>query len=154
MENKTNQGMKQTQRALMAVYLGMMSFAIIWVGLCELTTPNFIGLWQSQTEMLFICQIIFQLGTLALIPLALRLFKFRKIHEELINDTTPNHAKLLVYGMLRMDMLHFPMVINLMLYYFFMVPGFGYMAIVLFLSSLFIVPTMKRCEAEVTESEA
>lgn len=148
------QGLKQTQRALMAVYLGMMSFAIIWVGLCELTTPNFIGLWQSQTEMLFICQIIFQLGTLALIPLALRLFKFRKIHEELINDTTPNHAKLLVYGMLRMDMLHFPMVINLMLYYFFMVPGFGYMAIVLFLSSLFIVPTMKRCEAEVTESEA
>lgn len=152
MENK--QGLKQTQRALMAVYIGMMSFAIIWVGLCELTTPNFIGLLQKETEILFICQIVFQIGTLSLVPLALRLFKFRKIHEELINDTTPNHAKLLVYGMLRMDMLHFPMIINILLYYFFMEPGFGYMAIVLFLSSLFIVPTMKRCEAEVTESEA
>lgn len=152
MEKK--QGLKQTQRALMAVYIGMMSFAIIWVGLCELTTPNFIGLLQKETEILFICQIVFQIGTLALIPLALRLFKFRKIHDEIINDETPNHAKLLVYGMLRMDMLHLPMIINLMLYYFFMVPGFGYMAIVLFLSSLFIVPTMKRCEAEVTESEA
>ena len=104
--------------------------------------------------MLFICQIVFQIGTLALIPLALRLFKFRKIHDEIINDGTPNHAKLLVYGMLRMDMLHFPMIINILLYYFFMEPGFGYMAIVLFLSSLFIVPTLKRCEAEVTESEA
>lgn len=152
MENK--QGLKQTQRALMAVYIGMMSFAIIWVGLCELTTPNFIGLLQKETEILFICQIVFQIGTLALVPLALRLFKFRKIHDEIINDETPNHAKLLVYGMLRMDMLHLPMIINLMLYYFFMVPGFGYMAIVLFLSSLFIVPTLKRCEAEVTESEA
>lgn len=152
MENK--QGLKQTQRALMAVYIGMMSFAIIWVGLCELTTPNFIGLLQKETEILFICQIVFQIGTLALVPLALRLFKFRKIHDEIINDETPNHAKLLVYGMLRMDMLHLPMIINLVLYYFFMVPGFGYMAIVLFLSSLFIVPTMKRCEAEVTESEA
>lgn len=152
MENK--QGLKQTQRALMAVYIGMMSFAIIWVGLCELTTPNFIGLLQNETEILFICQIVFQIGTLALVPLALRLFKFRKIHYEIINDETPNHAKLLVYGMLRMDMLHLPMIINLMLYYFFMVPGFGYMAIVLFLSSLFIVPTFKRCEAEVTESEA
>lgn len=152
MEKK--QGLKQTQRALMAVYIGMMSFAIIWVGLCELTTPNFIGLLQKETEILFICQIVFQIGTLALVPLALRLFKFRKIHDEIINDETPNHAKLLVYGMLRMDMLHLPMIINLMLYYFFMIPGFGYMAIVLFLSSLFIVPTLKRCEAEVTESEA
>lgn len=152
MEKK--QGLKQTQRALMAVYIGMMSFAIIWVGLCELTTPNFIGLLQKETEILFICQIVFQIGTLALVSLALRLFKFRKIHDEIINDETPNHAKLLVYGMLRMDMLHLPMIINLMLYYFFMVPGFGYMAIVLFLSSLFIVPTLKRCEAEVTESEA
>ena len=138
----------------MAVYIGMMSFAIIWVGLCELTTPNFIGLLQKETEMFFICKTVLVISTLALIPLALRLFKFRKIHEELINDTTPNHAKLLVYGMLRMDMLHFPMIINILLYYFFMEPGFGYMAIVLFLSSLFIVPTMKRCEAEVTESEA
>ena len=138
----------------MAVYIGMMSFAIIWVGLCELTTPNFIGLLQKETEMFFICKTVLVISTLALIPLALRLFKFRKIHEELINDTTPNHAKLLVYGMLRMDMLHFPMIINILLYYFFMEPGFGYMAIVLFLSSLFIVPTMKRCEAEVTENEA
>lgn len=152
MEKK--QGLKQTQRALMAVYIGMMSFAIIWVGLCELTTPNFIGLLQKETEMFFICKTVLVISTLALIPLALRLFKFRKIHEELINDTTPNHAKLLVYGMLRMDMLHFPMIINILLYYFFMEPGFGYMAIVMFLSSLFIVPTMKRCEAEVTESEA
>lgn len=152
MEKK--QGLKQTQRALMTVYIGMMSFAIIWVGLCELTTPNFIGLLQKETEIFFICKTVLVISTLALIPLALRLFKFRKIHEELINDTTPNHAKLLVYGMLRMDMLHFPMIINILLYYFFMEPGFGYMAIVLFLSSLFIVPTMKRCEAEVTESEA
>jgi hypothetical protein len=53
-----------------------------------------------------------------------------------------------------MDMLLFPMLINLMLYYFFFVSGFGYMAIVLFLSSLFIVPTMDKCKAEITEKEA
>lgn len=148
------QGLKQTQHALMAVYIGMMTLALAWVAICEFQAPVFVGQWQNETEMLFICQIVFQIGTLALVPLALRLFKFRKIHDEIINDETPNHAKLLVYGMLRMDMLHLPMIINLVLYYFFMVPGFGYMAIVLFLSSLFIVPTLKRCEAEVTESEA
>lgn len=53
-----------------------------------------------------------------------------------------------------MDMLLFPMLINLMLYYFFFVSGFGYMAIVLFLSSLFIVPTMDKCKAEITEKRS
>ena len=41
-----------------------------------------------------------------------------------------------------------------MLYYFFFVSGFGYMAIVLFLSSLFIVPTMDKCKAEITEKRS
>jgi hypothetical protein len=154
MENKSEQGLKHTQRALMCVYAALMLFALIWVILGEFSQANFIGIWQGETGLLFVCQIIFQLGTLALIPLALRLFKFSKIHHSLVNDTTPNHAKLLLYGVLRMDMLLLPMIINLMLYYFFMVPGFGYMAIVLFLSSLFIVPTIEKCKAEITEKQA
>ena len=154
MENNTEHGLKRTQRVLMGAYMGIMSFALLWVILGEFCQVSFLGIWQSETELQFVCQIIFQLGTLALIPLALRLFKFRKIHQELVNDATPNHTKLLVYGMMRIDMLLFPMLINLMLYYFFLVPGFGYMAIVLFLSSLFIVPTMDKCKAEITEKQA
>ena len=85
MENKSEQGLKHTQRALMCVYAGLMLFALIWVILGEFSQANFIGIWQGETGLLFVCQIIFQLGTLALIPLALRLFKFSKIHHSLVN---------------------------------------------------------------------
>ena len=74
MENKSEQGLKQTQRALMCVYAALMLFALIWVILGEFSQANFIGIWQGETGLLFVCQIIFQLGTLALLPLALRLF--------------------------------------------------------------------------------
>ncbi len=41
-----------------------------------------------------------------------------------------------------------PMLVNAVLYYVFMNVAFGYMAIILFLSTLFIFPTQERCEQE------
>ena len=52
------------------------------------------------------------------------------------------------YSLVRLEMLLMPMLVNAVLYYVFMNVAFGYMAIILFLSTLFIFPTQERCEQE------
>jgi hypothetical protein len=88
--------------------------------------------------------------TLASIPLALRLFKFRKIHAELLEYKAPALQK---WGIVRLTLLLSPMLINTILYYMYMNTAFGYLAIILVLCLPFVYPTMSRCLAE-TESES
>ena len=58
---------------------------------------------------------------------------------------------LLRFGILRLSLLVVPMVANTLLYYMFMLPSFGYMAIILFLSIFFVFPSMERCVGDVAE---
>ena len=88
------------------------------------------------------CRMLF--FTLCVIPVALRLFKFRDVARRL---ATPQG--LLRCGMLRLLMLCVPMLINAVLYYLYMSVAFGYMGIILFLCMAFVVPTKGRCEAEI-----
>ena len=55
------------------------------------------------------------------------------------------------FGILRLSLLVVPMVANTLLYYMFMLPSFGYMAIILFLSIFFVFPSMERCVGDVAE---
>ena len=84
-----------------------------------------------------------ELLTLCVIPLALRLFRFKTVAARLTSAD-----ELLRWGMIRMLMLCLPMVANTLLYYIYMNVAFGYMAIILLLSLCFVLPTMARCEAE------
>jgi hypothetical protein len=89
--------------------------------------------------------------TLAAIPLGLRLFKFRKVADDLRQR---GELALLKWGVLRLSMIGDLLVINTLLYYIFgFEPAFGYLAVICLLSMPFIVPTMSRCEAEVTVDE-
>jgi len=80
------------------------------------------------------------------IPLALYLFKIHKV----ANDLKERKEKaLLLWGVVRMDMITLPLIGNGLFYEMTLSPTFGYLAIIFFLSLFFITPTMKRCEAEV-----
>ena len=52
------------------------------------------------------------------------------------------------WGIVRLCLLNVPMVINLVCYYLFVGAGFGYLAIILFLSLFFVYPSLSRCYNE------
>lgn len=92
----------------------------------------------------FVAATVMELLTLCAIPVALRLFRFRKVAEGLTSAEA-----LLHWGMARMLMLCVPMVVNTLLYYIYMNVAFGYMGIILLLCLAFVCPTKSRCESEV-----
>lgn len=103
---------------------------------------------SKQTE--FLAMTGMELTSLAGAFLGLRLFKFQKIHDELVTKKEP---ALLKWGMLRLLILEVPMVSNTYLYYMYMNATFGYLAIILLLCLPFVFPTQSRCIAETTEED-
>ncbi len=132
----------------MVIWLMSVIFSIIFVILGE-NDLMANGIMHDNSVTEFTVTMLMEIVTIGAIPLALRLFKFRKIHNNLTSDQTENHQQLLLYGVLRIDMLHIPMIFNTVFYYLYMNVAFGYMAIILFLAGMFIFPTMKRCLLDV-----
>lgn len=139
--------MKKVQKTLMYFFCASIVLCLLMVFLFE-TNLLPTGVWAEESNMEYMVLGIMELITLATIPLALRLFKFKKIHTKLVND---KEKALFPWGMARMAMLCLPMLVNTLLYYMFMHVAFGYLAIILFLCLFFIVPTMDRCLSEVEE---
>lgn len=90
--------------------------------------------------------IVMELITICLIPIALRLFKFKKVRESLKDK---NIDALKGWGSLRLTMLTLPMMLNTLLYYLFMNVAFGYMGIIGLLCLVFVYPSKTRCNSEV-----
>ena len=99
----------------------------------------------SQQER-FVVTTVMILLTLALVPLSLRLFKFRRVAADLFSRKGKALAK---WGKIRMATLGLLLFVNTMLYYLYgYEPSFGYLAIVVLLTMPFIYPSMSRCIAE------
>ena len=109
-------------------------------------------LWMDASRsQQFICSTIMILLTIGLLPLSLRLFKFRRIHSDLVTRQAPALAR---WGSLRLLTMGLLLVVNTFLYYAFGFDStYGYLAVVTLLCMPFVVPTMSRCQAEVTETE-
>lgn len=89
--------------------------------------------------------IAMELVTICLIPLSLRLFKFKKVKAAI---KAGSYNGLLHWGALRLAMLVVPMVANAILYYLFMNVAFGYMGIIGLLCLVFVYPSKTRCNTE------
>ena len=96
--------------------------------------------------MEFVFLTVMELAVVCLIPLALRLFKFKKIKQQIVEHGDEAHIK---WGTIRLDMLLIPMMLNTLFYYLFADNSFGIMAVILFLCLFFVYPSKKRCETEV-----
>ncbi|MFA6727814.1 MAG: hypothetical protein WCS17_06315 [Prevotella sp.] len=144
--------MKRVQKQLMISFLSLILLSILLVVAGEagiqFFTFSFRGTGHSGQAQ-FICQTLLEILTIGAIPLALRLFKLKKIHQELVSK--PEKA-LLKWGQLRIWILFLPLLLNIIFYYASMAPGFGYMGIILFLCLFFIVPTKGRCSEDITDN--
>jgi hypothetical protein len=125
----------------------MVALALLLVTLYE-TEVLEPGMFATQKPVEFILSCMMTLITLGNIYLSMRLFKFKTVKKQLVCH--PDQA-LMRWGILRLQLLTVPMVINTLLYYWFMTVSFGYLAIILLLSLPFVWPSIDRCTTETTE---
>ena len=141
--------MKKVSKLLTLVFVSLVAVALVLVALYESGVLESGALADSkQTE--FSAMAIMELTTLVAAFLGLRLFKFPKIHADLITHKEPAMLK---WGMLRLLILEVPMVSNTYLYYLYLNATFGYLAIILLLCLPFVFPSESRCVDETTEDE-
>ena len=141
--------MEKVSKQLTFVYVLLVAVALAIVALNEF------GIMESGTladskDSEFLAMSAMELTTLAAAFLGLRLFKFPKIHTELVTRKEPAMLK---WGMLRLLVLEVPMVCNTYLYYMYINPTFGYLAIILLLCLPFVFPSLNRCIDETTASD-
>ena len=142
--------MEKTVKNLRMLFLCSIAVALIIVLLYE-TEILLPGALALNNRLCFVVATIMELLTIAIIPFALRLFKFRKVNGKLTESETTRWDNLLKYGSVRILLLATPMIINVVCYYLFTLTAFAYMAIILFLCMFFIYPTVDKCIAETTK---
>lgn len=140
--------MKRIQKILQINYVLNLIIVLLWIVLNENDVLNIVGSAHENTNSDFLSASIMEVITICFIPVSLRLFKFGVIRQAIKDDKTPLLNTFFAYSLVRLEMLLMPMLVNAVLYYVFMNVAFGYMAIILFLSTLFIFPTQERCEQE------
>lgn len=136
--------MKETSRKLMIPYIGSIVLAAVMVVLYE-TQTILEGALAGDVQGEFLAVTVMELLTICSIPVALRLFKFRQVRGIIERKKAKG---LYLMALVRMALICLPMLVNTLLYYQYMAPAFGYMAIVGFISMAFITPTVTRCESE------
>ncbi len=141
--------LKTAQRILMFNFVFMLFWVLLLVVLyeTELVLP---GSMADDANIQFVALSLLELLTIAAVPLALKLFSIKAVRRRLIAGKA---SSLLPWGTFRMALICIPMWLNTFLYYQTLFAAFGYMAIILFLSSFFIVPTLGRCIVETEDLE-
>ena len=142
--------MEKTVKNLRMLFLCSIAVALIIVLLYE-TEILLPGALALNNRLCFVVATIMELLTIAIIPFALRLFKFRKVNGKLTESETTRWDNLLKYGSVRILLLATPMIINVVCYYLFTLTAFAYMAIILFICMFFVYPTVDKCIAETTK---
>lgn len=131
---------------------GFLLVALLIIVLFETGTVESGG-WFDYGNAVFVSAFVMEMITICFIPLALYLFKIRRIARYLTADPAAAPSRLLWLGTLRMMMLCVPLVLDTWFYYQFGLDvAFGYMAIILFLCLFMIYPSLGRCLYETTDN--
>lgn len=137
--------MEKARRILLIEFWLPIAISLVMVVLFEndILLP---GKYAVDKVMEYYVAIAMELATICLIPISLRLFKFKKV-KSFIEEKS--FGGLIYWGSYRMNMLVVPMMFNTLFYYLFMNVAFGYMGIIGLLCMVFIYPSKARCKSEV-----
>ena len=140
--------MKQVKNTLSVLFWTSLAIAvaIAIVYETECLEPGLLAGAPSNGE--FIVTTLMELLTLASVPLALKLFRFHHIHEDLATRKEPALRK---WGLIRLSLLSVLLIANTLLYYIYMNTAFGYMALIILICLPFVYPSMDRCLTETEE---
>ena len=139
--------MKSISKRLVVIYMSLAAIALAIIILYE-TDILEAGVMEEQKQLEFILTAMMELISLGAAFMGLRLFKFKTVHNDLVNRQEPAMWK---WGVIRLLILEVPMVIDTLLYYIYMNTTFGYLAVMLLLCLPFVFPSVNRCLAETSE---
>ncbi len=135
---------KRVSNILRIEYIALMALAMVFVVLFE-TNTIMEGACVGEEMLEFCLLALMQLLTIIAIPLALKLFKLKCVVLRLRNE---KERALLFWGSTRNLLLFLPLLMNTVLYYLFVNVAFGYMAIILMLTTCFIYPSYRRSQTD------
>lgn len=138
--------MKQTHNILMMIFVGALLLTGVIVLLFE-TDILMSGMAVGESQKEFIATVIMELLSLGQIWIALRLFKFKVVKQDLVSR---KEVALRKWGILRLLLLDIPLLFNALFYEIFLNTTFCYLGFILLLCQPFVFPSLSRCEAEVT----
>ena len=141
--------MKNVKNTLTVLLWTVLALALTVVVLFETDVLMFGYYAGSGEQAEFLLTTMMELLTLAVIPLSLKLFKFPRVHADLVSRKAEALRK---WGLLRLLMLLVPLLVNTLLYYAYANVAFGYMAIILVIVLPFVYPSMERCQSETEEA--
>ena len=141
--------MKSISRKLTIIYMSLAALTLVVILLYE-TDMLETGVLEEKKQSEFILTALMELVSLGAAFLGLRLFKFKVVHNDLINSQEPAMMK---WGTVRLLILELPMLVDTLLYYIYMNTTFGYLAVMLLLCLPFVFPSLNRCLAETSEEE-
>ena len=141
--------MEKVSSILKKLFYGILAVALLIVIVFEtgFLTPGSLG---GDKAAEFPILTAMELLTVCLIPFSLYLFRVKSVRQNLL--TAPAQS-MLTWGFVRMAMLAFLLVVNVVCYYLYMNASFGYMAIIAAISMLFIYPSIGRCKKETSSND-
>lgn len=141
--------MEKVSSNLKKLFYGILAVALLIVVVFEtgLLTPGSLG---GDKAAEFPILTAMELLTVCLIPFSLYLFRVKSVRQNLL--AAPAQS-MLTWGFVRMAMLAFLLVVNVVCYYLYMNASFGYMAIIAAISMLFIYPSIGRCKEETSSND-
>lgn len=140
--------MEQVRIRLLVLFCSVIFGAVLILMIFETgLAPK--GVMHDMEQANFIASSVMVLSTLAAIFTALRLFKFNKVREELLNNPVAGLSK---WGVVRIAMLEAPLIINLLCAGLFDDVSYRYLALITLISMAFVYPTMNRCQYETEET--
>lgn len=139
--------LKIAQRYLMLNFVLMIALCLLIVVFyeCEILVSSDLS---NNTQLVFFLQIVMEFASIIVIPVALKLFAFKPVRRRLLET---KGTALLRWGIVRIQLLCVPMLVDTLLYYQTMWAGFGYLGIILLLCLFFVYPSMGRCIDETSE---
>ncbi len=140
----TPEQIKKSVRTLRIQLWGQVLFCFLLILLFE-TGQAASGPMADDKVLNYYVAIPMELITICLIPVALRLMKFRRVKEQIARNPL---AAVRTWSIIRIDLICFPMILNCMFYYVFMNVAFGYMGIIALLCLPMINPTERRFRQE------
>ena len=143
--------MIKTQRRLMVLFMAFLLVAAALYVCGEFAKVDMCFLADANRQQRFVCSTLMILLTIGLLPLSLRLFRFKAINADLLSRKAP---ALLRWGSIRLVVMGLLLVVNTFLYFAFGFEAtYGYLAVVALLCMPFVVPTKESCLAEVSEEK-
>lgn len=141
--------MNKTRRRLLWLFWVPVALSVMAALLyeSELLTP---GDLAGRPSLEFLATMVMELLTIALIPTALRLFRWRPVAGRL---SSGDPRALALWGSVRLLMLTLPLMADTLCYYLFVNTAFGYMALILLLCLAFVYPTADRCSYEISQHD-